>query len=161
MNETQNRRWSALGGLAAAAAVALWWLGSTRLALDSGADAGRSSAETLQAAWLLRGVALPVLALRVGALRGWRASAAAALGFNAPSWPVVVLAWSASASPLSRLAWAEGLLLAAALLLPLLGHGLRRALRGRAVTEPVATTVGIALAASVWLTRGAWTLPQG
>ena len=52
--------------------IAVWWLGSTRLALDHGTDASRCAADALYALLLVRGMALAVLSVRVGALRGWR-----------------------------------------------------------------------------------------
>jgi hypothetical protein len=159
MNQALTRRLAAMTGLTLAAAVALWWLGSTRLALAGGSDASRSSADALQALLLVRGMALAMLSVRIGALGGWRAGAAVALALIAPAWPLVLLAWSASTTPLTQLALSESLLLAAGLALPLIGLGLRRALRQAEPAEVVATAVGVALAASVWAARGLWTLP--
>ncbi len=158
MSDAPARRLAAMSGLALAAAVALWWLGSSRLALNNGSDAGRSAADALHALWFIRGMALALLALRVGALRGWRAGAAAALGLIAPSWPLVVLAWSASTAPLVQVALAECLLLVAGLALPLIGAGLRRVLRRPELVETLATVAGASLAASLWLSRSLWTL---
>ena len=56
------------------------------------------------------------------------------------------------------MALSEVVLLAAGLALPLIGLGLRRALRRADFAETVGTAVGIGLAASVWLTRGIGTL---
>lgn len=158
MNEARAHSLAALSGLALAAAVALWWLGSTRLALDKGMDASRPAAEALHTLWLVRGMAVAVVSLRLGALRGWQAGAVAALGLIAPSWPLAVLAWSASTAPWSQVALSEVVLLAAGLALPLIGLGLRRAVRRADFAETVGTAVGIGLAASVWLTRGIGTL---
>jgi hypothetical protein len=41
-------RTSAWTGFALAAITAVWWLSSTRLALDSGRDAGQSAADALR-----------------------------------------------------------------------------------------------------------------
>ncbi|MDP1902504.1 MAG: hypothetical protein Q8K96_18945 [Rubrivivax sp.] len=158
MNEALARRLAAMTGLALAAAVALWWLGSTRIALDRGSDAGPPATDALQSLWLARGMALAMLAVRVGALRGWRPGAAAALGLIAPSWPLVVLAWSASTTLFSTVVLGELLLLAAAIALPRLGQGLRRVLRQVEWADLVATGVGVALAAALWFTRGLWLL---
>ncbi|MEJ6000143.1 hypothetical protein [Paucibacter soli] len=148
-------RQAATTGLAVAAAIALWWLGSTRLALDSGANPGRSAQAALQALLLARGLALALLSLRASALHGWRAGAWAAFALVAPAWPVVALAWSASTAPLVQLLGAECLLLAGCLALPLLGWGLRCALRGRAeLAELLATLGAAALAASWWFALG-------
>lgn len=159
MKEATARRLPALTGVALAAALALWWLGSSRLALDDGADASRPAADALQALWLARAMALALVGPRVGAVSGWRAGAAAGLALVAPAWPVLVLAWSASALPLAQVLLAELLLLAASAALPLLGLGLRRLLRQAPVAEAAATLAGCALMAALWSTRGLWTLP--
>jgi hypothetical protein len=158
MNASLGRRLAAMAGLALAAAVALWWLGSTRLALDKGSNASRSAADALQALWLVRGMGLALQGPRVGALRGWRAGADEALGLVAPAWPVVVLAWSASTLAWTQVALAELVLLAAGVVLPLIGQGLHRVLRRAEFAQTMATAAGIALAASVWITRHHWTL---
>lgn len=159
MNEALSLRLAALAGLALAAATAFWWLGSTRLALDRGSDASRSAVDALQALVLVRGMVLALLSLRLVAHGGWRAGAAAALALIAPAWPVVYLAWSASTTPLAQVAAAECALVAAGLALPLIGLGLRRVLRRTELADAVATATGCALAASVWLARGSWTVP--
>lgn len=151
MIEAPPLRLAAATGLVLAAAVALWWLGSTRIALDRGSDAIAGSAAALHAAWLVRGMAIALLGVRVGALRGWRAGAAGALVLVAPMWPVLVLAWSASTASLVHLTLAEGLLLAACVALPMIGIGLRRMLRRPEPAELAATVVGTALAALLWL----------
>lgn len=163
MSDALARRLAALAGLALAAAVAIWWLASTRLALDSGADASRSADHALQALWLARSMALVMLSVRVAAGRGWRPGLAVALGLVAPAWPLVVLAGSASAAPLAQVALLELLLLAGCLVLPLIGLGLRRALRRMSLADglgdAIGTLVGAALAAALWFTRGLWALP--
>lgn len=161
MNEALARRLAALSGLALAVVVAVWWLGSTRLALDDGADSSRSAAQALLALWLARAMVLALLGVRFGASRGWQAGTAAGLGWVAPSWPVLLLAWSASAAPLLQVALAELALLAASLALPLIGLGLRRALRQAEFADLAATTVGAALAALLWFTQAAWALAFG
>ena len=47
MSDAAARRLDAMTGLALAAAVAVWWLGSTRLALDHGSDASRCADDAL------------------------------------------------------------------------------------------------------------------
>ena len=158
MNPVPAGRPAAFSGLALAAAAALWWLGSTRLALDDGSDASPRAADALVALWLVRGMALALLSLRAGALRGWRAGAAQSLGLIAPSWPLVVLAWSASTAALTQVALVEGLLLVAGAALPWVGHGLRRVLRRVDLAEATATTLGVALAAALWYLRSLWSL---
>ncbi|MFM9914895.1 MAG: hypothetical protein ACKVOX_03720 [Rhizobacter sp.] len=159
MNEARNRRVAALTGLALAGTVALWWLGSTRIALDRGSDAGRLAADALQALWLVRGMALALLGMRAGALCGWRSGTEAQLLMVVPAWPVMVLVWSASAVPLLLTALVELLLMIASVVLPLLGLGLRRALHRVELVDVIATMIGVAMASSAWLARDLWALP--
>ena len=161
MNEPLARRFAAMSGLGLAAVVAVWWLGSARLAIDHGADAARSSAEALQMAWLVRALLVSMVGVRIGALRGWRDGAAASIAVVAPSWPVVAMAWSASAAPLAQTILAETFLLAEVLVLPLVGHGLRRVLPRSALAEPIASALGVALAAALWLIRDRWAFASG
>lgn len=156
MSETLARRLAALSGLALAAVLAAWWLGSTRLAIDRGADPGRNSTEILQMAWLARAMLVPALTVRVGALRGWRAGASSALALVVPSWPVVALAGSASAVPPWALALAEGLLIVGAIVAPAIGLGLRRVVPRADVADALASLIGVVLAASVTFAYGAW-----
>lgn len=150
---------AAMTGLALAIAIALWWLGSTRLALDHGTDAGQSAADALSALLLVRGMALAILSVRAGALYGWRQGATAGLGLIAPSWPLVALAWSASAISLTQVALAELLLLAGSAALPLIGLGLRRSVRRVELAAMAGTGVGTALAAALWVARGSTYMP--
>jgi hypothetical protein len=159
MSEMPTHRLAAMTGLAVAAAAAAWWLGSTRLALDQGADAGRSAADALRGLALVRGMALAIVSVRVGALRGWRSAVTAGMGLIAPSWPLVALAWSASATSVTHAVLAELLLLAGSVALPLIGLGLRHWLRRADLAVFTGTAVGVALAASVWITRGSWGPP--
>jgi hypothetical protein len=156
MNEALPHRMAAMAGLALAATTAVWWLGSTRLTLDHGTDAAGASADALRALWLVRSMALALLSVRVGALRGSRQAVATGLGLIGPSWPLVVVAWSASDMPLTRIVLGEALLLAASVALPLIGIGLRRWLRQPEPAAMTGTAVGVALAASVWVARDFW-----
>lgn len=159
MSGVEADRPAAMTGLALAVAIAVWWLTSTRLALDHGTDAARSAADTLYALWLVRGIALSILCVRAGALHGWRRGAKAGLGLISPSWPVVALAWSASATSLAQMALAELLLLAGSAALPLLGLFLRRSLRRVELAVMAGTGVGIALAAALWVASGSAYMP--
>ena len=159
MSASSARRLTALSGLALAAALGVWWLGSARLAIDRGADAGRASEDVLQVAWLVRALVVPTLAVRVAALAGWRAGASVALAMVVPAWPVLVLAWAASAAPLWRVMLAESVLVGAALVLPMAGRGVRRAMARADAVEPVATAVGLVLAAAAWLAHDRWAFP--
>jgi hypothetical protein len=133
----------------------VWWLGSTRQALDHGQDSAGSAANILSALLLVRGMTLAVLSVRVGALLGWRQAVATGVGLIGPSWPLILVAWSASAIPFARVALGEALLLAGSVALPVIGLLLRRWLPPR-LAVMTGTTVGLALAALLWLTGGAW-----
>lgn len=137
-------------GMVTVLPVALWWLGGTRLALAQGADTARVSAVALQLLWLLRALGLPLLALRVGALSGWGPGAAAGMAALAPAWPLAALMWSASSVPAASLLIAEGLLVGAALVLPLAGAGLHRVLQRTSMADAAATAAAVALATAVW-----------
>jgi hypothetical protein len=160
MNAAAAHRLDAMAGVALAAATAVWWLGSTRLALDHGTDAGRCADDALQVLLLVRVMALAMLSVRVGALRGWRPGATAGLGLIAPSWPVVVLVWSAGTRSATQVALAEVLLLAGSAALPLAGLGLHRLLRKTELAVAAGTVLGTALAASAWITHGFWYMPS-
>lgn len=159
MRHRHARQVAAVTGLAIAAALALWWLGSSRLALEDGADASRPAADALHALWLVRAMVLALVGVRVGALDGWRAAAALGLVLLAPAWPVLVLVWSASHATLAQVLLAEAGLLLACAALPLLGLGLRRLLRLAPLAESAATLVGVALVAALWSARSLWALP--
>ncbi|MBL8315044.1 MAG: hypothetical protein JNK55_14960 [Rubrivivax sp.] len=158
MSDTHGRL-AALSGLLIAACVAIWWLGSTRLALDSAADASRAAAAALQLLWLARALVLVLQGLRIGALHGWRVGGVAALVMVAPAWPVVALAWSASNAAWTRVALGEALLVLAGPALALAGQGLRRLMRRVDLAEALATVLAATLATALWFTRGAWALP--
>lgn len=160
MSEAPARRLDAMTGLALAVAIAVWWLGSARLALDHGTDTVRCADDALQALLVVRVIALAMVGVRVGAMRGWRAGAAAGLGLIAPSWPVVALAWSAGTSLATHVALAEVLLLAGSVALPLVGLGVRRVLQKSEIAVVPGTLLGIVLAAAAWVTRDFWYLPS-
>jgi hypothetical protein len=151
-----TQRVSAGAGIALAAAAALWWLGSTRLALDRGGDSARAAAEALYALLCIRAMALAVLSVRAGALTGWRDGVATGLSLIAPSWPIVLLAWSASTVTGSRVALAEALLALAAVALPLVGLALRRLLGQLEHVLGAASAVAVALATGIWLSHLLW-----
>lgn len=160
MSEAPAHRLDAMTGLALAAAIAVWWLGSTRLALDHGTDGGRSADDALQALLLVRLMAIALTSVRVGALRGWRPGATAGLGLIAPAWPLVALAWSAGTRSVTHVALAEVALLAASAALPLVGLGLRHLLQKPELAVIAGTILGTALAATAWVMRGFWSMPS-
>jgi hypothetical protein len=157
MTASAPTRWlPGVVGLACAAAVAAWWLGSTRIALERAADPLRASNDALLGAWLLRAMVLGLLAPRAGVACEGRSAVAAALLLVAPAWPVVVLIGAAGTTPWGTLAAGEIALLLAAVVLPALGAGLRRALGRIDVAEPLATALGVALATLVWFAVRPW-----
>lgn len=158
-NEAFCRRALALAGLVLAAVVAVWWLGSSRLALAHGADATRPADQALAATEMLRALVLALVALPLGATLGGRPSVRAVLGLLAPSWPLVVLAWAASTRAGPDIAMREGLLLLGAWALPWAGQGWRRLLPSAEAAAQAATLSGVVLAAALWATRGAWLAP--
>jgi hypothetical protein len=160
MSAASAHRLDAITGLALAAAIAVWWLGSTRLALDHGSDASRCADDALQALLLVRVTALALISVRVGALCGGHPGVTSGLALIAPAWPVAVLAWSAGTRPATHVVAAEILLLAASVALPLVGVSLRRLLQKAEVAVLSGTALGIALAASAWATRGLWYMPS-
>ena len=109
----------------------------------------------------MRALLVPVLGVRIGALFGWRAGAAVSLAIVAPSWPVVAMAWSASAVSPVQLMLAEGFVLVEALAVPLVGQALRRFVPRPEIAEPVASVIGVALAAALWLSHDRWAFPSG
>ncbi len=143
-------------GLALTAMTATWWLASTRLALSQGIDTAGTAALALEALWLARAMALPFIALRLGALRGWGPAAANCASLVAAPWPLLLLAWSASMVPLQEAVIREVILLAAGMILPLLGYALSVVLRSAQAAVVVGTSIGTLLAASVWFSRTLW-----
>lgn len=150
------RRALALAGLVLAGVVAVWWLGSSRLALAHGSDATRPADQALAAIEMLRALALALVALPLGALLGGRLSALPVLGLLAPSWPLVVLAWAASTQPGPDIALREALLLLGALALPWAGQGWRRLMPTADAATQAATLSGVLLASALWATRAFW-----
>jgi hypothetical protein len=156
MSTAWSLRQAALSGLAVAAAVAVWWLGSTRLALQEGADTGAIAQSTLLIAWAARGTLLLLMGPSSGALRGWRRGASESMTLCAPIWPVLVLAWAASPLPWMLVAMWEIALLAAGAALPWLGERLRRLLPNADLADASSMALGVTLAAALWLGRGHW-----
>ena len=159
MSDALARRMAALTGLAISAIIACWWLGSTRLALDDRSDTSRAAADALMLTCLVRGITLSMLSLRSGALRGWRQGSAEALALTSPSWPLVVFACSTSTVPWSHAVLVELLLFALGGVLALIGERLGIAIKRSDFADSLATTIGVALAVTLWVTRSHWLPP--
>ncbi len=153
MSGAPASRSAALAGWALAAAVALWWLSGSALALERGADAARYAGQAAAAGLLARALALLLLGLRVGAVHGGRAGSVTLLLLTAPSWPVSLLTWMAGTAPPWPTLGAEAALVAGALLLPRAGAWIARARSLAGHAEAVATFAGVALAAAGWALR--------
>lgn len=158
MNAGASDRLGLALGIVAAAAVATWWLGSTRLLLAQGAPTAGAAATALAALWWTRALALGPLVLRAGALGGWRAATRAAWGFVAAAWPVVVVAGAASSLAWPRIALAEAVLACSTPVLAAAGEQIARRIEARQVAVVVTTTLGIAVTAVAWwLAMRGWT----
>ena len=148
------QRIAVIVGLIAALLTAVWWLGSTRLVLDRGTDPARAAADALHALLLVRAMALAVLTLRTAALRGARSAMSMGVGLIAPSWPVVLLAWSASTVAFSNVLAAEALLVAECVAVALIGAALRRLFSNAELALVAGSALGILIAAAIWAAPG-------
>lgn len=143
-------------GLLLALPVGAWWLFATRVALGSGGATAPLAAEALFVLGAARPMLVSVVGLRMAALGGFGNGARTSLPVVVAAWPLVALAWLASAASLANTLAIEAVLLAHAVLVALLGHGLGRAFRSDRWTVPLATIFGIALAGGAWLLAGLW-----
>ncbi len=151
-----SARLGLLLGLLLAGAVATWWLAAVRGVLEASGDPALLATHALFALSVARPMLVSVVASRAAALDGYAAGMRAALPVVIAAWPLVALAWLASADSLARTVAIEAVLAGWALLTPLVGHVLGRGLRDRARAAGVATAVGVALACAVWLLAAAW-----
>ena len=143
-------------GITLATATAVWWLGASRVAIQSGGDTALLAAQALLVLGVLRAMLIAVSAPRVAARDGYSAGVRSAIPIVTTAWPVVALAWTASADSVVRTVLVEIALLCGALAAPVAGHVLARWRRGSASTVPLATLAGIALACCVWLLSLHW-----
>ena len=151
-----STRLGMLLGLLLALPVGAWWLVATRVALGGGGATAPLAAQALFVLSAARPMLVSMVGLRTAALGGFQDGARTALPMVLAAWPLLALAWLASTASLSRVLAVEAALLLHALLVALLGHGLRHALRDLRWTVPLATILGIALAAGAWLLAGLW-----
>jgi hypothetical protein len=145
---------ASLTGLAAAAAVATWWLGEVALARSGGSSTALST-NALQAFLIVQLFSLVIFGPWLGATSGRRSARIALLCALALPWPLVALIWSATPLPARTLVKVEAALAALALVLPWAGA----AWRTRARSPEVATLISLAsvIAACVlWSMRDAW-----
>jgi hypothetical protein len=143
-------------GLLLASSVATWWLAAVRGVLEAGGDPALLATQALFALSVARTMVVSVVASRAAALDGYVAGMRAALPVVIAAWPLVALAWLASADSLARTVAIEAALAGWALLTSLVGHMLGRGLRDRTRAASVATAVGVAVACAVWLLAATW-----
>jgi hypothetical protein len=147
MKATLVTRIGAVIGLAVAASAAAWWLAHARLALDQGMDPARGAGQALDALWLARAIVLMVLVMTTSARSGLRLGTAAGLVVSVPAMPLVLLVGSASTVPWVTIARAELALIAASVVVALIGDALHRTIARRDVARLLGTAIGISLAA--------------
>ena len=143
-------------GITLAAAAAVWWLGASRAAIQSGGDTALLAAQALLVLGVLRAMLIAVSAPRVAARYGYSAGLRSAIPIVTTAWPVVALAWMASTDSVARTIMVEGALLCGALVAPVAGHVLARWRRDSASAVPLATLAGVALACCVWVLSIHW-----
>jgi hypothetical protein len=143
-------------GLLLTFAVGAWWLFATRVALGSGGATVPLAAQALFVLGAARPMLVGIVGLRMAALGGFGDGARTALPVVVAAWPLVALAWLASTASLGYALTVEAVLLAYAMFVALLGHGLGRITRRGRWTMPLATILGIALAGGAWLLSGLW-----
>lgn len=143
-------------GLLLAGAVGAWWLAATRAALIGGGATATLAGQALFALSVARPMLVSVVGLRMAVLGGFGDGARTALPTLLAAWPLVALAWLASTVSLMHALATEAALVAYALLLAALGHGLGRVLRAGRWPAAAATLLGVALAGGVWLLSGLW-----
>jgi hypothetical protein len=143
-------------GITLATAAAVWWLGASRVAIQSGGDTALLATQALLVLGVLRAMLIAVSAPRVAARDGYSAGVRSAIPIVTTAWPVVALAWMASADSVARTMMVEGALLCGALASPVTGHVLARWRRDSASAVPLATLAGVALACCVWLLSVHW-----
>ena len=151
-----SARLGLLLGLLLAGTVATWWLAAVRGVLEASGDPALLATQALFALSVARPMLVSVVASRAAALDGYAAGMRPALPVVIAAWPLVALAWLASADSLARTVAIEAALAGWALLTVLVGHVLGRGWRDRARAANVATAVGVALACAVWLLAATW-----
>jgi len=159
MKTLPSDRLAAAIGCVLAGVVCVWWLGATRLALDHGRDPVRLASDALQALVIARALAIVVIAARVSTTSSWARSMRAGVLLVVQGWPVVLLAWSASAVAVSRVIATEGMLVVAAAVTAAVGVGVRHGVRRSELALMVNTLAGLVLAAAFWSLPALWRMP--
>jgi phosphoglycerol transferase MdoB-like AlkP superfamily enzyme len=116
-------------GLMLTVAIATWWLGATRIAIEQTATPETFAEQALFVLALLRAAMVALVALRTGLVLGYRSGVRASLPIVVVAWPLVTLAWAASTRTALQLLAVESALVVAALALPALGRGCAQVMR--------------------------------
>jgi hypothetical protein len=156
VSELVHTRVGLLVGLIIAACAAAWWLGATRVSLGQGGDTAAIASIALLGLWLARAMVLSPFALRAGAEEGARSGLEASSALVLAAWPVMVVAWQASMSSVSRLLLGEVMLLGGGALLAFVGAALRTLFRSARSAVTIATMLGVAISVATWTWSGAW-----
>jgi hypothetical protein len=143
-------------GLLLATAIGAWWLAATRVALTVGGATTTLAGQALFVLSVARPMLLSVVGLRMAALGGLGAGLRTTLPVVLAAWPLVALVWLASTASLADTLTIEAAVLAYALLVAALGHGLCLALRAGRWPAAVTTLLGVALAGAIWLLSTLW-----
>lgn len=143
-------------GVTLATATAVWWLGASRVALQSGGDTALLAAQALFVLGVLRAMLVAVSAPRIAVVDGYSAGVRSAIPIVTTAWPVVALAWTAGADSIAHTVLVEVALLGGALAAPVVGHVLARWRRIGAAAVSLASLAGVALACCVWLLSVHW-----
>jgi hypothetical protein len=139
--------WRVASGIALAIMVVVgaWWLAAVS-GLAAYGDGGSAANGATKALWLLRGIAVTILAFRLGALLPLRQAVVAGGIVIAGSWPLLVLLWAAGAMTAGTALRLEAALALIAVAAASCAGALARWL-GRTAAVPVATASGGCLAA--------------
>lgn len=87
-------------GLALAAAVAVWWLGSAAIALRSASPVAPVARDLLIALLTVRALAIAVTGVEVGRSASWREASGALALVAAAGWPLVLVGqWASDVPP--------------------------------------------------------------
>ncbi|NJD30969.1 MAG: hypothetical protein FIB04_03705 [Gammaproteobacteria bacterium] len=138
-------------GLALAAAVVVWWLGASRVAIEGGVATSVLAGNALFVLVLARAMLIALATPRAAAIGGYVAGLRVGIPVVSVGWPVVALAWAASDDGLVRTVASEAVLVACAVLAPLVGRGCARVTRQGPLLEAIATAAGVVVACCIWL----------
>ena len=141
-------------GLAIATVVALWWLALMYPAPARAGGAAGTAAQAATALWLVRAVALMVIASRLGVLLDPRPAFYAAAAVIAVAWPLLVMLWAAGGMLAGTILGSEAMLLVLTASCIGCGRVLARLPCSREAALAMATAAGCLGAALLLVFRG-------